>query len=83
MERSKSYPGLNYSNLYGQQEWSEEERDKAYRFNGGHVEECVEVKRRRRVATYNKFAAEGKLKSSLKNSFKWIKSKFVDTYYDD
>jgi hypothetical protein len=26
---------------------------------------------------------EGKIKSSLRNSFKWIKSKLVDDYFDD
>ncbi|GMN33394.1 hypothetical protein TIFTF001_004132 [Ficus carica] len=90
MDRSKSLPG-HYSSLYGDARFGFEDRAKSYSFNGpsGLVEdelgssENPEMKRRKRVASYNMYAVEGKLKSSLRNSFKWIKSKFVDTYYDD
>ncbi|CAL9045811.1 unnamed protein product [Musa banksii] len=40
-----------------------------------------ELKRKRRVASYNSFAMERKLKSSVRNSFKWIKNKFTDAVY--
>merc|ERR1712183_806554 len=36
-----------------------------------------EMKRRRRVAKYKLYSAEGKLKSSLKKGFRWIKRKCV------
>ncbi|PON52269.1 hypothetical protein TorRG33x02_308860 [Trema orientale] len=91
MERSKSLPG-HYSSLYGDGRFGFEDRSKSYSFNGPSSQAAddefassgnPEMKRRKRVAAYNMYAMEGKLKSSLRNSFKWIKSKFVDTYYDD
>ncbi|KAL5555813.1 hypothetical protein UlMin_038049 [Ulmus minor] len=92
MERSKSMPGY-YSSLCGDDDarFGFEDRSKSYSFNGpsSEVEDDLatsgnpESKRRKRVANYNMYSMEGKLKSSLRNSFKWIKSKFVDTYYDD
>ena len=85
-------PG-NYSSLYRDARFGFEDKSKSYSFNGpsgGQVEDELgsaganpEAQRRKRVASYNMYAVEGKLKSSLRNSFKWIKSKFVDTYYDD
>ncbi|EXB64484.1 hypothetical protein L484_006721 [Morus notabilis] len=91
MDRSKSLPG-HYSSLYGDARFGFEDRAKSYSFNGPSVRvedhelgssSNPEMKRRKRVANYNMYAMEGKLKSSLRNSFKWIKSKFVDTYYDE
>ncbi|XP_062097549.1 uncharacterized protein LOC133803496 [Humulus lupulus] len=85
MDRSKSLPS-HYSNLYGDARFDFEDRSKSYNFNGpsSHVDDSnPEMKRRKRVAAYNMYATEGKLKSSLRNSFKWIKSKFADTYYDE
>ena len=90
MDRSKSLPG-HYSSLYGDARLGFEDRSKSYSFNGPSSQggdelassANPEMKRRKRVATYNMYATEGKLKSSLRNSFKWIKSKFMDTYYDD
>ncbi|EEF32132.1 conserved hypothetical protein [Ricinus communis] len=86
MEKSKSFSG--YSNPYSEIRLEFEDRSKSYSFNGpttGKMDELAssgnpEVKRRRRVAQYNMYTMEGKLKSSLRNSFKWIKSKFVDDY---
>ncbi|XP_047320243.1 uncharacterized protein LOC124924221 [Impatiens glandulifera] len=40
-----------------------------------------ELKRKKRIASYNMFTTEGKLKSSLRDSFKWIKNKFSDVRY--
>ncbi|CAO2834119.1 unnamed protein product [Amaranthus hypochondriacus] len=86
MEKSRSYPN------YGKFEENEIKRSssssKAYNFNGpnnkgfsGNGDQ--DSKRKKRVASYNMFSIEGKLKSSLKNSFKWIKNKFCDTTYGD
>ncbi|KAE8010300.1 hypothetical protein FH972_006682 [Carpinus fangiana] len=36
-----------------------------------------EMKRRRRVAKYRLYSAEGKVKSSLKKGFRWIKRKCI------
>lgn len=35
-----------------------------------------EVKRKKRLVTYNAYAVEGKVKSSLRNSFRWVKNKY-------
>ncbi|KAL2922498.1 RNA-directed RNA polymerase L [Bienertia sinuspersici] len=66
-----------------------EDRPRAYSFNGpsNNVDEFgssgnLESKRKKRVASYNLYAMEGKLKSTFRNSFKWIKSKFYDDYFD-
>ncbi|KAL2894420.1 Chorismate synthase [Bienertia sinuspersici] len=88
MEKSRSYPN------YGKFEFQSEDNDnemkssstKAYNFNGPTSKSSTgfstnndpESKRKRRVASYNMFTVEGKLKSSMKSSFKWIKNKFAD-----
>lgn len=35
----------------------------------------AEMKRKKRIARYKAYAVEGKVKSSLKNGFRWIKHK--------
>lgn len=41
-----------------------------------------ENQRKKRVAAYNSFVAENKLKSSVRTSFRWLKSKlFSDARY--
>ncbi|KZV14927.1 hypothetical protein F511_39555 [Dorcoceras hygrometricum] len=78
MDTSISFP--YYSTSYAEARFDFEERAKSYSFNGPI--DNPEMKRRKRVAGYNKFAEEGKFKSSLRNSFKWIKNKFGDNFYD-
>ncbi|KAJ4822205.1 hypothetical protein Tsubulata_013568 [Turnera subulata] len=84
MEKSKSFSG--YSHAYSEMHVGYEDRSKSYSFNGPNHDLAnsgnPEVKRRKRVAQYNIYTMEGKLKSSLKSSFKWIKSKFVEDYFD-
>ncbi|KAJ0096932.1 hypothetical protein Patl1_27654 [Pistacia atlantica] len=89
MEKSKSFSG--YSSSYTEARFGFEDQEKSYSFNGpsGDNDAVVantgnpEMKRRKRVAAYNMYAMEGKFKSSMRNSFKWIKNKFSDGYYDD
>ncbi|KAK4840932.1 hypothetical protein QYF36_021715 [Acer negundo] len=88
MEKSKSFSG--YSNSYSEVRFGFEDHSKSYSFNGPSGQSDVldtsgnpEVQRRKRVAAYNMYTMEGKLKSSLRNSFKWIKNKFTDNYYDE
>lgn len=87
MEKSRSFPDHSYS--YSDIRHEFEVRSNSYSFNGpiGKENELAstnpEMKRRKRVASYNMYTMEGKLKSSLRNSFKWIKNKFTDDYYDD
>ncbi|KAH7671944.1 hypothetical protein IHE45_09G021700 [Dioscorea alata] len=82
MEKSRSFPkySSSYSGRFGY-----EEHAKSYSFNGpsGKHEGFAssgdpELKRKRRIASYNMFAMEGKLKSSFLTGFKWIKTKFSD-----
>ncbi|KAE8647476.1 hypothetical protein Csa_003778 [Cucumis sativus] len=85
MERSKSLSG-SYSKAYGDVRFGFEDNPKSYSFNGTIKKEDVanqELKRRQRVATYNMYSMEGKLKKSLRNSFKWIKNKISHSFYDD
>ncbi|GLT63953.1 hypothetical protein SLA2020_364770 [Shorea laevis] len=92
MEKSKSFSGYNYSTPYTEiRSAFELDRSKSFSFNGapGGNRDALgtsgnpELKRRKRVASYNMYAMEGKLKSSFRNSFKWIKSKFTDNFEDD
>lgn len=87
MEKCRSFPDYPYN--YSDARHGFEIRSNSYSFNGpcGKEEEIStsnpEMKRRKRVASYNMYTMEGKLKSSLRNSFKWIKNKFTDDYFDD
>ncbi|KAK4792476.1 hypothetical protein SAY86_022911 [Trapa natans] len=80
MEKSRSFPAYGFE-LQGH-------RPNSYSFNGPKSGGFVasndpENKRKRRVAAYNIFTMEGKIKSRVCSSFKWIKSKFTgDPPYD-
>ncbi|XP_020595994.1 uncharacterized protein LOC110035992 [Phalaenopsis equestris] len=77
MEKSRSFPSASYSSGFGREE--EREKSHSYSFNGPRKGPSEpELKRKRRVAAYNILTMEGKLKSSVRSSFKWIKSKFSD-----
>lgn len=83
MEKSRSFP--EYSSSYSG-EFGFQDRSNSYSFNGPKIKggdgfatsTDPELKRKKRVASYNVFTTEGKLKSSVRNSFKWIKSKLND-----
>ncbi|AES62314.1 uncharacterized protein [Medicago truncatula] len=84
MEKSKSFP--EYSCSYT--EFGYSERSNSYNFNGPSdkgsgfsASNDSELKRKKRIKSYNVLAVEGKLKSSVRNSFKWIKNKFSDVRY--
>lgn len=81
MEASKSFPEYNCS----YSEFGFRERSNSYNFNGPKGSEfCAsndpELKRKKRIKAYNMFTVEGKLKTSVRNGFKWIKNKFGDTH---
>ncbi|CAH1448889.1 unnamed protein product [Lactuca virosa] len=40
-----------------------------------------ELQRKRRVATYKAYTVEGKVKGSIKKSFRWIKDKYSQMVY--
>ncbi|GAA0171950.1 hypothetical protein LIER_25872 [Lithospermum erythrorhizon] len=75
MEKTKAFP-FYYSASYAEARFEFEDRAKSFSFNGPSRDNEPEAKRMKRMASYNKYAMEGKLKSSLRNSFKWIKNKF-------
>lgn len=63
-------------------------RENAYSFNGpsskgeGFTPPCdPELKRKKRIAAYNMFTTQLKLKSTMRESFKWIKNKFTHVRY--
>ncbi|PON96249.1 hypothetical protein TorRG33x02_078380 [Trema orientale] len=85
MEKSRSFP--EYSSAYSG-EFGFRERSNSYNFNGPcqkgsgfATSSNPELQRKKRIASYNVFTVEGKVKSSVRNSFKWIKSKFSDIRY--
>ncbi|OMP12256.1 hypothetical protein COLO4_03364 [Corchorus olitorius] len=86
MEKSKSFP--EYTSSFSGEFDDFENRSTAYNFNGPcnksngfAASNDPELKRKKRIASYNVFTMEGKLKSSVRNSFKWIKSKFSESRY--
>ncbi|KAJ8770106.1 hypothetical protein K2173_011188 [Erythroxylum novogranatense] len=85
MEKCKSFPQYS-SSLSG--EFGFQDRSNSYSFNGPSqkgggfaTSNDPELKRKKRIASYNVFTMEGKVKSSMRSSFKWIKSKFSDVRY--
>ncbi|KAJ0025934.1 hypothetical protein Pint_07887 [Pistacia integerrima] len=78
MEKSKSFP--EYSSSFSG-EFGFQDRSNSYTFNGPYSKADPELKRKKRIASYNVFTMEGKVKSSVRNSFKWIKNKVTDVRY--
>lgn len=78
MEKSKSFPeySSSYSNDFGYMK----NGVRSYAFNGP-VANDGEMKRKRRIAEYNMFSTGSKLKSTIRDSLKWIKNKFTDVRY--
>lgn len=82
MEKSRSFPQYSLGVGY-------EDQPGPYSFNGPSAKEQgfgasndPEMKRKKRIASYNMFATEGKLKASMRGSFKWIKTKIDDIRYN-
>ena len=85
MEKSRSFP--EYSSAYAG-EFGFQDRSNSYSFNGPSNKGSgftssndPELKRKKRIASYNVFTMEQKLKSSVRGSFKWVKSKLSDIRY--
>lgn len=80
MEKSRSYP--QYTSEF---EFSGRS-NYTYTFNGPTANNDQsfatssdpDMKRKKRIASYNMFTTQGKVKTSVLESFKWIKSKFND-----
>ncbi|KAK9134412.1 hypothetical protein Syun_013742 [Stephania yunnanensis] len=78
MEKSRSY---DYSASYSGGEFGFEDRANSYNFNGPSGKTDPDRSRKKRVASYNVFTKEEKVKTSVRNSFKWIKTKFSEIRY--
>ncbi|KAL5714716.1 hypothetical protein ACHQM5_016639 [Ranunculus cassubicifolius] len=79
MEKSRSFP--EYSSAHSGGEFGFEDRcntTSSYSFNGQPKDSDPELKRKKRIAAYNVFTTEGKVKSTVRSSFKWIKTKFTE-----
>ncbi|KAL0365984.1 UNVERIFIED_CONTAM: hypothetical protein Sradi_3488500 [Sesamum radiatum] len=81
MEKSKSFPQSS-------SEFGFEDRTDQYTFNGPSWKAQAfgpssdpEVKRKKRIAGYNMFTTEGKVKASVRESLKWIKTKINGLRY--
>ncbi|KAL3504529.1 hypothetical protein ACH5RR_034370 [Cinchona calisaya] len=82
MEKSKSFP--QYSSSYSS-EFGFQDEPNSYTFNGPSSKgqgftapNDPELKRKKRIAAYNMFTTEGKLKATVRESFKWVKTKLTD-----
>ncbi|RAL46986.1 hypothetical protein DM860_017027 [Cuscuta australis] len=84
-----SYSG----DVWGEEEGGGRGRAGAFNFNGPSTKQQQggdggfaaatnpETKRKKRIASYKLLATEGKVKSTLRGSVKWFKSKFTDLRY--
>lgn len=79
MEKSKSIP-VSYT-AFGGFETAYNFNGPKAKYNGLALTNDPEIKRKKRVASYKVFAVEGKLKSSMKNSFRWLKTKYDEVRY--
>nr|XP_009764165.1 PREDICTED: uncharacterized protein LOC104215926 [Nicotiana sylvestris] len=83
MEKSRSYPQYSSSNYSGELQG---DQSNVYTFNGPTTKGFApandpEIKRKKRIAAYNMFTTEGKVKATVRESFKWIKTKLTDIRY--
>ena len=77
------YWQIDDDDSHQQNQWrNSQPQSKSYNFNGNYYNNRgfsapgdPDGKRKKRVASYNMYTVEGKLKSSVKNSIKWIKNK--------
>ncbi|GFP80165.1 hypothetical protein PHJA_000159900 [Phtheirospermum japonicum] len=78
MEKSRSFS--HYSSGF-----EFEYEPSPYSFNGPSSKSSnindPEMKRKKRIASYNSFTTKGKVKASMRGSFKWIKTKISDFRY--
>lgn len=86
MEKCRSYPQYSSSNYSGEFGNFQEDQSNAYTFNGPTTKGFApsndpEIKRKKRIAAYNMFTTEGKVKATVRESFKWIKTKISDIRY--
>ncbi|KAL7584918.1 uncharacterized protein LOC122195854 [Lactuca sativa] len=81
MEKSRSFPeysSSSHTKTNGSSGFKDQSR--SYAFNGP-ITKDGETKRKKRIAEYNMFTTGSKLKSTVRDSFKWIKNKFTDVRY--
>ncbi|CAN4081200.1 unnamed protein product [Withania somnifera] len=86
MEKSRSYPQYSFSNYSAEFGSFQDDQSNAYTFNGPTTKGFAppndpEIKRKKRIAAYNMFTTEGKVKATVRESYKWIKTKISDLRY--
>jgi hypothetical protein len=82
MEKCRSVPHEHSSSYYGGYDYEDVSGGgKSYSFNGPSARDDPEAKRRRRVASYNVLATQTRLKSTVRSSVKWLRSKLSDARY--
>ncbi|KAG5038452.1 hypothetical protein JHK86_019292 [Glycine max] len=74
---------IGHKPLYVAVAQRKEERKALLQGNGFSVSSDLELKRKKRMKAYNMLRVEGKLKTSVRNNFKWIKNKFSDIRYEN
>lgn len=84
MEKSRSFP--NYSSSSYCYRLGFEDGSKSYNFNGPSGDGFStsvdpDVKRKKRIASYNGYTTESKFKTFVMNSFKWVKNKLNEIRY--
>ncbi|CAM6082008.1 unnamed protein product [Calypogeia fissa] len=77
---SNSYGGTSYGGHYEEPYQIKRYKPSKSR-SWGLAMEDPEMKRRKRVASYKVYTVEGRVKSSVRTSWRWIKNKYVDLRY--
>ncbi|XP_002980551.2 uncharacterized protein LOC9656307 [Selaginella moellendorffii] len=80
---SASHSAPSYSSGYNNPEagYQIKEHKKSSSSRSWDFRNDPEMKRKKRVASYKVFTVEGKVKSSVRNSFRWIKNKYLEMRY--
>jgi len=80
-EHSSAYYGCGGGYDYEDVGGGPGQAGKSYSFNGPSGRDDPEAKRFAGVAAYNVFATQGRIKTTVRSSVKWLKSKFSDIRY--
>ena len=84
MQGMRSY-SVNYAGFSQPSQLGKEMKLKKVKSNVGSSSKSwaldPELQRKKRVATYKAYAMEGKMKGSLRKSFRWIKDAYSQVIY--
>ncbi|CAM6037861.1 unnamed protein product [Sphagnum compactum] len=78
MQRGNNqYPGTTPESSYT---WKGQTQSKSSQPSWSNVVD-PEMKRKKRIATYQVFTVEGKMKQTMRNSCRWLKAKYIGARY--